>query len=382
MMSTMADAARVFAEEDATAARRGTAARGSTGSAVPLSTSPYLERLDPATTRALNLLYRRRPAARIPMGREVPPTLLTWAHLPTCTDAAWAWYDFRIGPTHGRLGLDNASQKLLFRDARFGLYPPELRLVLLADLLAPLVEQVERIARQPLEWLVQPHDPAATACGWASAGFRLTRPGEGGSPTCGCLELENGEGLEAYAMAMSLPPQSLALGGLRMDLSMVVGNTTLTLRELRSVCPGDLIAVDQWQSQDSVLICRVVVGRHVTRLKALVDDTRVTLMNWKGSAMAASDNDQSPVEGEVEAVALDRLDALDVQLRFEAGHLRVPLRELRSLQPGHVFELDEPINRGTVRIYAQGNLLGHGHLVGVGERLGVRVASITRDLHD
>jgi type III secretion protein Q len=51
------------------------------------------------------------------------------------------------------------------------------------------------------------------------------------------------------------------------------------------------------------------------------------------------------------------------------------LGELKTLKPGHVFELSQPLNRSAVRILAHGNVLGNGHLVAVGERLGVRIST-------
>jgi len=39
-----------------------------------------------------------------------------------------------------------------------------------------------------------------------------------------------------------------------------------------------------------------------------------------------------------------------------------------------VFDLEQALNRSTVRILAHGNVLGKGSLVAVGERLGVRVS--------
>jgi type III secretion protein Q len=71
---------------------------------------------------------------------------------------------------------------------------------------------------------------------------------------------------------------------------------------------------------------------------------------------------------------IDRLDAMEVTLRFEVGNQQVSLGELRNLRAGHVFDLGKPLNRSEVRILAHGNLLGKGHLVAVGDRLGVRVS--------
>ena len=71
---------------------------------------------------------------------------------------------------------------------------------------------------------------------------------------------------------------------------------------------------------------------------------------------------------------IDRLDALEVTLRFEVGELQLSLGELKNIRAGHVFELGQPLNRSPVRILAHGNLLGKGYLVAVGDRLGVRVS--------
>jgi type III secretion protein Q len=79
-------------------------------------------------------------------------------------------------------------------------------------------------------------------------------------------------------------------------------------------------------------------------------------------------------EADAAGLPLTRLDALEVVLRFEVGELSVSLGELRNLRPGHVFDLEQALNRSTVRILAHGNVLGKGSLVAVGERLGVRVS--------
>jgi type III secretion protein Q len=71
---------------------------------------------------------------------------------------------------------------------------------------------------------------------------------------------------------------------------------------------------------------------------------------------------------------IDRLDDMEVVLRFEVGDLTLSLGELRHLGAGHVFELPHPLNRSPVRILAHGNPLGRGHLVAVGDRLGVRIS--------
>lgn len=84
-----------------------------------------------------------------------------------------------------------------------------------------------------------------------------------------------------------------------------------------------------------------------------------------------SDSDTSFNEDETPIAA----EALDVRLDFDLGHLTLPLRELQALQPGQAFALDPPGPR-RVRIRVGGQLIGHGELVEIDERLGVRVTAL------
>ena len=73
--------------------------------------------------------------------------------------------------------------------------------------------------------------------------------------------------------------------------------------------------------------------------------------------------------------ALDRLEELEVSLRFEVGDVSLALADLREVRPGYVFELPQPLKQSEVRIVAGGRILGTGTLIAVGNRLGVRVSS-------
>ena len=72
---------------------------------------------------------------------------------------------------------------------------------------------------------------------------------------------------------------------------------------------------------------------------------------------------------------LSHLDGLEVELRFEVGDVAVPLAELRAVKPGYVIELPQPLKQSEVRIVVNGNRIGTGTLIAVGNRLGVRVAT-------
>ena len=66
------------------------------------------------------------------------------------------------------------------------------------------------------------------------------------------------------------------------------------------------------------------------------------------------------------------LDDIPVRLSFDVGEREISLGDLRSIQPGYVFNLGRD-PRGVVSIRANGRLIGEGELVDIEGRLGVSV---------
>jgi type III secretion protein Q len=160
---------------------------------------------------------------------------------------------------------------------------------------------------------------------------------------------------------------------LRMPLRFEIGSTPLRWQELRGIVRGDIVGIERWRPAGAGLHLSAWLGG--LQYAAVSEGTRLTLHSIgdtvttsspHGAARAAPDDSGN--------LPLERLDALEVSLRFELGALDLSLGELRALKPGHVFDLGQPLNRSTVRIVAHGNVLGKGHLVAIGDRLGVRVA--------
>ncbi|WP_149195365.1 type III secretion system cytoplasmic ring protein SctQ [Luteimonas suaedae] len=68
---------------------------------------------------------------------------------------------------------------------------------------------------------------------------------------------------------------------------------------------------------------------------------------------------------------------LPVQVAFEIGRLEMRVGELATLQPGYVFALPARLEGTNVTIRANGETVGQGELVAVGDTLGVRLLSWT-----
>ena len=69
----------------------------------------------------------------------------------------------------------------------------------------------------------------------------------------------------------------------------------------------------------------------------------------------------------------DGLEHLQVPVAFEVDSARVSLAELASLDAGSVIELDMPLLDAVVRLVCQGQTVGLGQLVAIGDQLGVRI---------
>lgn len=69
------------------------------------------------------------------------------------------------------------------------------------------------------------------------------------------------------------------------------------------------------------------------------------------------------------------VEDIGISLLFEVGRQEMPLKQLRSLQAGYVFEL--PANAARpVTVRANGKAIGRGELVKIGERIGVRLVEM------
>ncbi|RXH38016.1 translocation protein [Bradyrhizobium nanningense] len=66
------------------------------------------------------------------------------------------------------------------------------------------------------------------------------------------------------------------------------------------------------------------------------------------------------------------IDSIEITLIFECGRWPMPLGTLRTINEGHVFELGRPLD-GPVDILANGQRIGRGDIVRIGEELAVRL---------
>ena len=340
---------------------------------VGLGDAPALPRLDAALARAFNRLHdrRREPLALSVGGLDL---ILGWVYEADGGAPALQpldVYRFRLGPHGGRLGLDLPTLAALLGEARPTRVPRPLRAVLVADSLAACADALMRATRLHFEW--QPGEETEPALDpLVALRFRVAEKNWSGA-----LQFDAPGDLDALVPRLAGPgiAASVAFDRVRLPLRFEIGRTRLRLDEVRGIVRGDIVAIEEWRAAGAAVVVEAAPGGPAgPRFVALAEGSRITIQQAREQTMnRPADAPPAAAVQEGAELAVDRLDAIEVTLRFEVGDLDISLGELRNVRAGHVFELGQPLNRGVVRIVAHGNLLGKGTLVAVGDRLGVRV---------
>lgn len=339
-----------------------------------LGASPALPRIAAAAAQALGRLYGACGPLPLTLGGQA--WQLEWNAAPPRI-VQRENFGFKLGPHEGVVGIDAVAVASLAKERELHRLPRELRCVLWADAMHGVGEALERLTRLRFEWML-PEASLDTAQPQSHAArFELQRL-DAAESFGGFVQFAQADALDGLLAGLVLPPSTAraSLDALRIRLPFSLGRTQIALRELAAVRPGDIVAIEEWGSSGAALAVSADLGRAGLRLTGLAEGSRITLHPTKDLTMNRDlpDNGLVPEDPDAAALPLDRLDALEVSLRFEVGDLSLSLGELKSIRPGHVFDLGQPLNRSPVRILAHGNVLGKGHLVAVGDRLGVRVS--------
>lgn len=182
-------------------------------------------------------------------------------------------------------------------------------------------------------------------------------------------------------LAKADPPfedEPLPLGSfdrLNADVALVMPGPTLPRPEWNALRPGDVFVLGNRQRLSNAEVHAagrawpVMAGmqgwsvqgdyRTLTPEKSAMSDTHEELENESEEAVARPPTAHN----------------LPVQVDFELGRMQITVGELSALQPGYVFALPAQVEGANVEIRANGQRVGRGELVAVGDTLGVRLVS-------
>lgn len=357
--------------------------------ATALDTSPYLPRLSAAAARGLTHAYAAREPLSFALGNATYH--VTWRIDAEPVAEANA-YRFVIGPAHGTLWIDPSAEAEWLGDAADPAVPPVLRAALLADLCAPLTTTLQTLTRQRVELLPPSTTNLDTSSTWRHAPavlyFELRRAD---TPwRChGALQFDAPDALGVFFAA---PPVSAAaeqqntaaFATLPVPLVFELGRTSLTVHEVADVAAGDIIAIEFWRAQGPNLLCAAKIpAAPAWEIVARPSGNRLVVERIREMPLEPIQSPDAPraqstdADAASSAAALRQFDGLAVDLTFQLPSCSMSLGELGTLQPGGVIELQQTINQSVINIVANGMLIGTGHLIAVGQKLGVRVTTLT-----
>ncbi|MEZ5846609.1 MAG: type III secretion system cytoplasmic ring protein SctQ [Geminicoccaceae bacterium] len=164
--------------------------------------------------------------------------------------------------------------------------------------------------------------------------------------------------------------------GLPMTMALRTMRTSLGHAAIFDLAPGDIVFADAAPAEQG---CFLGVIENALAVPLRVDGNRLRAQ----SPALAFPQIPSPWQPMIEDLMSDDMDRDDdlawgdvpVDLVFELLRLRMPLKQLQSLEAGYVLELDRPLSEA-VDIRVHGKRIGRGELVVVQDRLGVRIVTL------
>ena len=343
-----------------------------------------LSAVDQTLARTLSRLYLARAALPFSVG-DAPYEARCEAHTVQATAQA---YRFTLGDAPGWLLLDAAAERAWLADAADAHVPQALRCAVLADALAPLTRAIEQRSGRALAWRPDTAPPDVRLDRPDVLQLRVTHrdaePNVDAADGTKPWQARAGLLFESPQVLPELCPSDLAAEpiplsafmGTQVPLRFELGATFLSRRDFAGIALGDIIRIENWLPAGDALRCVARVrGRLHLRVFGQVQGNRIVVENVEEKPMTTESPTAAPgTEPAARPLPTDSLDDIELVTTFELEERRLSLAELRALRPGTVMELAQPLNQAVIRILANGTPVGEGHLIAVGNRLGVRVS--------
>lgn len=340
----------------------------SSPTALPLSRSPHLVRMA-GQAAELTRLYGRRALSQ-PVEGTV--WLFRWRHLAQVLTGVEL--HLRIGGASAVIGLETLAAFGSATDVTSAAVPPGLRAAYLNGLGAAVWPLLERIVERPVEILEVRTDSLLEPTGEHLC-FEIG-PAQG--PVVRglvCLTETDPRRRRELAGVLSQTslrrmPGPLLPDGLPLRWSAVLGITRLPASEVRGLEEHDIILIDDVRAAPNLLNGWLAAGptrRYAGRL-AWSSVGQLQMVQFGGGGEAS-------MESNIKAVP-EGFDDLPVSVRFELANWTASLAEVGNLAPGAVLDIGQRIDEHAITAWVEQRCIGKGHLVAIGERLGVRLVSV------
>lgn len=166
-------------------------------------------------------------------------------------------------------------------------------------------------------------------------------------------------------------PAAHPLPALTVPLTVESGEAELSVAELRSLKPGDVVMLDHWPDRQARLVLQ---GRRL-QARAELHGNTLTLLEQPIALNLLKEDDMTGSAESAAPQSLDSpLDDLPLKLVCQVGSVELSLAQLRELGTGSLVQLTPQLHDG-VDLMVNGRRVGQGQLVKIGDGLGVRLLS-------
>lgn len=150
---------------------------------------------------------------------------------------------------------------------------------------------------------------------------------------------------------------------LQTSIRFQIGSTQLKVEELQDLNSNDLIFIDYCPLLHDQLLTVCIAPN--LECHGTYKDNKLVIQTTLSEKMKEQENN-----------VID-IDELHINLAFDVGKQTIQFQELKKIQPGYIFELDNLITR-PVTIRANGQSIGNGELLQTDDKIAVRVLELNQ----
>jgi type III secretion protein Q len=240
--------------------------------------------------------------------------------------------------------------------------------MLLELALLSVIEPVEQLAGLPLRVRDNPAAHAQPLVVSLTMQVQLAQ----GAPLHVALQLSAAAAtLLADLLEQHATPAAHPLPALQLPFTVENGEAELSLAELRSLNPGDVVMLDHWPDRQARLVLQ---GRRL-HARAELDGNTLKLLEQPIALNFLKEHHMTGSAESATPQSLDSpLDDLPLKLVCQVGSVELSLAQLRELGTGSLVQLTPQLHDG-VDLMVNGRRVGQGQLVKIGDGLGVRLLS-------
>jgi MFS family permease/flagellar motor switch/type III secretory pathway protein FliN len=342
--------------------------------AQPLEREPSFPLIPPSHVQALNAVYRPRPALAATIGGRQASIIAAWPPPDRRPDAShrvslridgepgelWlpqSLLDVLVGSVDpalslDRLGPDRAAIILEFAlDGLLTTVEMNLGCKLGVDSFSGKVERLENHGQLPLFFNVVIDGLVTTGCELRIPPDYALRLAEG---------LDRHAGISRYGLDLPIP------------VCLRVAAANLAAHEVERLAPDDVVLVDASCQPGHVI---AVIGERLVAPVALTPEGHRLAANPIPGA-TSSWAWSMPTDAMAGAWHADaETDNRPLHVLFEIGRFELPASKVKQLAPNALLPL-APLHDQTVDIVVDGQRIGRGNLMQIGNRTGVRVNTV------